>query len=458
MKRFIQIYLLLSVVFLSNSILFAEEAGASSAPKFGFAINLGSDVLQKPNGLPGDTLSYTRFGFKPDFALGKFGIGLDLTFRANLAFTKTSTLTDILYLPDWVPGNYGNGDVSFFDIYLPKFLYVRYGIRGADPLFAKLGSIDDLTLGTGFLMGNYANTLYLPSQRIFGTSVGLDGKLFNFPYVGMEAVIGNLAKFDVMGMRLFVRPLAGTGIPVIQELQVGGSFVTDTDPFAWSKPEDKDAAAEVSMYGFDAIQPILANPVISLAAFADVAFQPGERWGTMIGTGGKLASFITYGAQLRFLSAGFIPSYFDSNYDRFRAVKYTFVQNTQTGDAFAGWFASAGFSALEDKVVFNAAIDGPFKAQPTVPTLNQSDYPHLRGTFVIAEGFLAGVGLEAKYEKYLIKDLNDLIDPSNAVIGAKLSYKTGGAIISLIYDVKYNKDLTPDPYEITSTIQADVKF
>ncbi len=42
--------------------------------------------------------------------------------------------------------------------------------------------------------------------------------------------MGNVARFDVLGARLYARPLAGTEIPLLKDLQVGATFAMDTNP------------------------------------------------------------------------------------------------------------------------------------------------------------------------------------------------------------------------------------
>ena len=66
-----------------------------------------------------------------------------------------------------------------------------------------LGSFESATLGSGFLVGNYSNTGLLPERRFFGISLGLDGELFNFPAVGLEAVIGHVPALDLVGVRFY---------------------------------------------------------------------------------------------------------------------------------------------------------------------------------------------------------------------------------------------------------------
>lgn len=435
---------------------FAQEAEPEANPfAFKAGINLGTDVL--PTGTAGASEAWTKLGFQPDISFGKFGIGVDLTLRFKL-YPSPGEAVEV-YPGDWVPDYQDNGR-SFFDVYLPKLLYLRYGMKGEDPLYAKLGSISDLTLGNGFIMGSYSNMRFMPETRIFGLDVGLDGSLFNFPYVGLELATGNLARFDVLGARLFVRPLVGTEIPILKNAQVGLTVVVDRDPYLYTIGTN-GTADPVAIYGADVTVPILGGKLFPLAAFADVAIEPNSSAGAMLGAGGRILGVILYGAQLRLLQDGFIPSYFDGNYDLYRYAKYDYLEGSSGGDFFAGWYASLGTSFLEDKILFLASLDGPFKAIPSNPlTASQADYPHAKAVARLGEGLLGGFFFDASYEKYKIGSqssfFEDLVDPTDAVIGMAVNYRTGASVLTMQYDAKW--DAAAGEFVVTSSLQASMQF
>jgi hypothetical protein len=436
----------------------AEDA-ASSGTDFGFELGLGTETLLQDPTQPYDESTnkmetWQKLALKPDLKFGKFGVGLDLTvhFLLNLGSGEEGIE---FYEPDWIPSKAGK---TFFELYLPKIAYLSWGEKG-ESLYAKFGSFDDGTLGNGFIMGNYSNTNFLPETRLFGAALDVDGALFKFPYVGLETFAGNVARFDVIGSRLFVRPLYAFDIPLMKELQVGATVAMDREPLLYDGIDGNDDIETVTIYGGDFRLPVLANPVFSMATFGDVVFEPGDRWGTMIGAGGKLISLFTWGAQLRILGPDFVPTYFDSSYDLFRAAKYDAIKSTASGDVFAGWFASAGTTLLDDKIIFNVAIDGPFQAIPeTLGTI--SEYPHLRGVFTVGEGILSSFSFDALYEKYYLGAdkgfFQDLLSPENAVISAKVNYKTGPAVLSLIYNLRY--DPATSDYIVTSSLMSSISF
>ena len=301
-----------------------DQAPTKERPKNAFAfsggVTLGSDVML--TGPDNGSETWTRLGFQPDLSFGKTGIGFDFSFHFMLYPDPNTTIK--VYPGDWVP-NYGGTGKSVWDIYLPKIMYVRYGLKGLDPFFAKFGSIDDLSLGDGFIMSDYSNA---PG-------------VFNFPFVGIEAIAGNLARLDVIGARVYARPLVDTSIPLLKDLQAGVTAVADTNPYLYDLGATV-AAKTVAAYGVDIMVPILDGDLFPMQAFTDLAVDPDQTTGWMIGLGGRLIAIFTYGAQLRILHDGFIPSYFDADYDILRARKYDQMQLTPGSGTFTGWLASLG--------------------------------------------------------------------------------------------------------------------
>jgi hypothetical protein len=418
------------------------SAETPSGDGFDFGMGLGIGVATFADG------TWQSLSLTPDVALGKFGIGLDV--KLNYRFTGGSGNEFEIRSADWVPTSFQN----FLDIYLPKIAYVRWDEKGA-PLYVKLGSIDDGTLGNGFIMGGYANTLFVPDDRHFGLAFDLDGALFKFPYVGLETFIGDLAELDVFGGRLFLRPLVWLGVPIIKDLQVGATIAMDVKPGLYEMPQDltKDP---VVVYGADLRLPILSMKALSLAAFADVASIEGESYGGMVGFGGRILSFLTYGAQLRVLGPDFIPVYFDATYDLFREEKYDIVHPFDDGETSIGWYASLGTSFFNDLIVFSVGLDGPFEQPyPTEPD-NILNWPHLRAVFQIGEGLIKGLSLDASYDKKLIKNFASLVDPTEAVIQARLNYQIQVAVISFVYKLRYEADAAPDPWIVTSGIETSI--
>ena len=400
----------------------------SAAPESGFnmTIEIGAETFNED----GEQVTYQSLGLNPEFTFGKVGIGLGVTLHYRFVDDSGDSTVDFRE-EDWIPDD----DKSFFDIYLPLFRYVRYGQKG-DPFYGKIGTIEDASLGTGFIMANYSNALFLPEKRIVGLALDVDGQLFNFPYIGVESFVGNLAQLDVFGSRVYARPLIDTGLPIVKNIQFGVTAAADTKPDAnynFNTIADPDA---VSMYSFDFIQPLLSGDAFNLALYGDTSFQPGGEElnvGQLVGFGGKALSFLSYGFNTLFLGDNFVPFYFDGTYDLYREAKYRIYNGNDTIPGYAGWQAMLGFSLLSNAVVFQTSLDAAFSPDTGKP----STLPHLRSTFTVGEGLLPGVFFDVTYDKKYISDIDELFSPEDAVVLANLNYKTGPAVITLGYTLRY---------------------
>jgi hypothetical protein len=425
---------------------FAQEGGKAGGFDFGLNIGIGADSFF----IDSQYVTYQKITLSPDLAFGKFGIGLELTL--HYTFSDEPGIEPVKVEGDWTPGP----GQTILDVYLPKFKYIRYGFKG-DPLYVKLGSIEDGTLGNGFIMNNYDNTLFLPGRRIFGLALDLDGALFKFPYVGLETFVGNVARFDVIGSRLYVRPLAFLNWPIIRNLQVGGTFAADTDPGLYTAGSPD--LEPVILYGADLRLPILTSQIANLAVFSDMAFlSNNDSVGNMVGFGGRLFGFLLYGAQVRFLGEGFVPVYFDSTYDLFRKDQHDVATGIKPLAAYTGWLGSLGFSLFTDLLVFNVSVDGPF--QSSRDKTQYLDWPHLFAQFIVGKGLIPNLSLEASYDKRSLGAdqgfFKDLFNATYAAIQGRLNYSIGAAVLSLVYSI--SKDPVTGDWVTHSGIESAIQL
>ncbi len=402
--------------------------------------------------------AYQRFSLMPELTFGKFGIAFDLYMRFNFA-----NGTFNLYEEDWVPDSSSFTDIA--GLYLQKFRYIRYGFKG-EPLFIKLGSIDDATLGNGFIMGAYSNTLFLPERRILGLTFDLDGGLFNFPIIGLESHVGDLSSFDVIGGRLYIRPLALTEIPVFKNLELGGTIAADTDPFRYA---DSDTKADAELVGIDPEKaqmwalggdiriPLINASFITLDVFGDIATLKAESLGGAVGIDGRIIHIILYGAQIRLIGDDFLPVFFDSSYDISRPERYALIEgDLLSTPGFTGWLGTLGLSILNDLLVLLVTVEGPFGKIDNNED-NFLNYPHLRGSLHVKEGLIPGFFFGISYEKMFLREFADLGSPEGAIARATLNYRTGPALLSLFYQMRFSEDNWKNP-ETTSGLQTSIQF
>jgi hypothetical protein len=403
------------------------DNGEGAGPSFSAAIEIGAETFNESGG----QVTYQKLSFAPDIGFGKIGLGFDFTFHYRFTDEQGSESGFDFREEDWYP----TGDQTVLDVYLPIFRYIRYGQKG-DPLYGKFGSIEDGTLGTGFVMGNYANTHFLPERRIMGLALDVDGKLVDFPYVGIESFVGNLARFDVLGSRLFIRPLAATELPVVNSLELGTTVAADTDPDALYDFNNYADPQPVTVYSADFIQPLLTKMPATLSLYGDLAFQSGgskTNTGGLLGIGGTLIGFIDYGFNTLFIGEDFVPFYFDRSYDLFRESKYKIFVGDAGVDPYTGWLARLGFNFFDEAFTFETTLDGSFAPDPA----KESTLPHLQAKVAVAQGVLPGIHFDATYDKKYINTFDELVSPEDAVIGANVHYTTGPAVITLGYTLRY---------------------
>jgi hypothetical protein len=409
------------------------------APAFGMSMIIGYVPLYSQ--ASGQMESWQHLGFSPELTIGEFGIGLNLDFNFRFNSGASGDSFEIRQ-EDWVVNDFA----GFLATYLPKIRYVRYGTKGA-PLYLTFGDINNGRLGNGLIVNGFDNTLHQPGQRVFGMSFDIDGRLFDFPWIGLETMVGNFAAWDVLAMRLYSRPAAKSGVPLMEGLQVGVTLAIDTNPYYFSpvaSVKANTAASYAGLWGLDFLTPILANDFLSLNLLGDFALQ-NTRFGTQVGAGGSIIKVFSYQAMLRIGSPAFIFGYFDKLYDLQRETRLAAFQGTGGGDPVAGWFASLGAHFFDGALYATAAMDGAF----VIDTAQPSGYPDLQASVGLKPGLLAGLSLEGHYYKADIRSWENLVDGRNALIGARLDYALGPAVIGIVCDVTY------DPYAAAKGMATD---
>jgi hypothetical protein len=241
---------------------------------------------------------------------------------------------------------------------------------------------------------------------------------------------------------------------LLAKLQVGATVVYDADPYLYvddatygtSFLTTGPARKPIYVAGADTTLPIVQSEIFSLIAFAEGAREMNTSMGAITGVRGNALKLISYGAQFRYFQDGFIPSYFDANYDLYRAQRFVYIKSTTPpGTAFSpSWLASLGFELFKSALAFRVTLDAPFGALPPAPgTDNPAEYPHIIGTLNLARGLIPNMSLAAKYEKFFLGKksgnvFSDLVDLSDASIGMLVSYKAGSAVVSMDYAYAWN--------------------
>ncbi len=200
-------------------LFLACPAAASAQPSvamFGYSLSMGSVTV--------DQEQLYRLSLRPDFPLGRLGIGLDL----ELFVERNGDLGP----RGWEAGS----STQVFDSLLRKLYYVRYG-RPKDAVYVKIGALDSVTLGYGLIMDNYRNTLHYPGIK----KTGLQFRIANLvgTNIGLEGAINNLQDFQeggaLIGLRAFGRAA---------DIELGVTFVADLDQYSGLRDSDSDGVPD----------------------------------------------------------------------------------------------------------------------------------------------------------------------------------------------------------------------
>lgn len=197
------------------SIATAQETGPAYSGSMG-SVTVGDQQLY-------------RLSMRPDIPLGKWGLALDI----ELFIDEEGGFSD----RGWEFGT----STETLNTFLRKLYYLRYG-RPKDDLYFKIGALDEVTLGYGFIMDGYRNTVQYPGIKKTGVQFQLDN--LGSQQFKVEGVVNNIQDFQgggaLVGLRLSARPAGKLefGLTYVVDIdQYGGLLDSDDDGF----PDDVDA-------------------------------------------------------------------------------------------------------------------------------------------------------------------------------------------------------------------------
>jgi hypothetical protein len=164
---------------------------------------------------------FYRLSMRPDIPLGKWGIALDIELFIDADGDISAR--------GWQFGT----STEAFDSFLRKIYYVRYG-RPNDPVYFKVGALDNVSLGYGLIMSDYRNTLQYPGIKKTGVQFRFE-EIAGSP-LGLEGVVNNVQDFQeggaLLGLRAFAR--------AVGKLELGLTYVVDLDQYSGLRDSDGD--------------------------------------------------------------------------------------------------------------------------------------------------------------------------------------------------------------------------
>ncbi|MDD5673259.1 MAG: hypothetical protein PHC61_03780 [Chitinivibrionales bacterium] len=299
-----------------------------------------------------DGRQWTRLVLSPDIPIWKFGICLDLEFFID---------------PD---GNFSNKGWDFKkdawqESLTRKVRYIRFG-HETEPLFAKVGGLDNVTLSYGFIMDRFTNMLHYPDQKLLGVQLYLNniGPLGMTLQTATPDVMEFKDKGGIVAVRGGIMPLKMLKLPLLSNLTIGATYATDLNQYAparaWQNPPldtaywrkkgadstflneyvrlskqgsdtvYRDSTSPYALLGADAELPIVKTPFFGLDVYAqagvvaDSNFPSGSFTGWGIGMPGVAVNVgpLLARVEYRHIRGEFTPGYFNAYYLDERLMRY----------------------------------------------------------------------------------------------------------------------------------------
>lgn len=172
-----------------------------------------------------DGNTYSKVILQPTIDAGKLRLGLYLP----IIYTDNMFDSSQWYKPEgndeWSFGTDQDGNLQYvmLDVLkdtMLKIKFLEYGAQGWDPFYVKVGNLNNMSIGHGAIMNNYANDTDFPAIRKVGLNAGFD---FGLP--GLELVGDNLADPSIVGGRIYFNPLKS-----YDPFQIGFTGIADLFP------------------------------------------------------------------------------------------------------------------------------------------------------------------------------------------------------------------------------------
>lgn len=373
-----------------------------------------------------DNQPFYAIRLRPDFSLGKIGVGLDL----GLEFDAHGSLR--------------TENFNEFSDYVSVIRYLRYGTE-TDTLFVKLGMLDYVTLGQGNIVNVYNNS---PSYDARRTGMQLN---LNFDKYGIQTLWSNFAQAGVVGARAFVKPLRfndATDLPIISNIEVGATWASDFSQYANSRYSVAagsttgvpfvEAANALTVTGLDFDFPVLRSGITGIDLYANytkfISYGSGSAAGAMFHF--DLSALLSARAKLerRFNGDRYIAGYFDALYELERVNAVTgFAKSDLLSKAVGG--SNGYYGDLLINVLSLFDVVGSYQKLDDVPN---------SGIFHAATDIApkdAPVIARAGYDKVNIVDFSDLVTTDDrSYLFGELGYKPTDYLIA---SLRYSWTFTP---------------
>jgi len=163
---------------------------------------------------------WNQVAIRPVIPFGKWGVALDLV----IYFDAEGKI----HSDEW---DFSSAN-AIKNTLIDKIYYIRYGFPG-DPIYGKIGALDNVDLGYGILVSDYSNTMLYPQNRKIGFNIEKNSSSYKIEAFGNDFK----ENIGLIGGRVSSRKIMG--------LPMGFSIVTDRNQYLGLKDSDGDGRPNI---------------------------------------------------------------------------------------------------------------------------------------------------------------------------------------------------------------------
>lgn len=196
---------------------------------------------------------YAGMTLNPELNLGKVGVGLNIPILYGL--DDKSIRTEIF--------EDGVGVARLIT-------YLRLGVQKTDPIYFKVGQLNNTMIGFGGLVNNYTNSTSFEKRKV--------GIHYDFNVKGLVGIDGlysdfNFSSLNLLAVRPYIRPMAWSSIPIVKTFEIGTTFMKDNDQTKLTSTDSTFTtygltSEGIGAFGLDAGLTLLRVPFIQIDLFA----------------------------------------------------------------------------------------------------------------------------------------------------------------------------------------------
>ncbi|MEQ8239248.1 MAG: hypothetical protein RIA69_08535 [Cyclobacteriaceae bacterium] len=222
---------------------FRSPMGGGSSSSGGGSLNGGFTMTLI------DDQYYAGLTLQPEFSIGKVGVGLNVPILFGLEDQKVRT------------------EMFKDGVGVARLVsYIRYGVQKRDPLYVKVGQLNNTMIGFGGLINNYTNTTSFEKRK-----VGVHYDVNYQGYAGIEGMYSdfNASSFNLFALRPYVRPFSRMPIPIIKTTEFGLTFIRDADQTSTGDTQYTFTEGGIGAFGIDMGLTLLSIPFLQIDFFAN---------------------------------------------------------------------------------------------------------------------------------------------------------------------------------------------